>query len=179
MTTCRDIVTRALRMARVLPLGDEPEAVELRDGLEVLQSLYAQWLHGGMFGRLEDVQSTGDVTAEAGQRVATTGAVTLPTPSYEVPLFDLAAVDISDATGRRSYVWDRAAWRRINGLEASDPAPLADRGANGLAACLALLYAEDFGAQVGAAAVLQARTFKTALSLKMGTDQPDAGGTYW
>lgn len=179
MPTCRDIVTRALRMARVLPLGEEPEAVELRDGMGVLESLYAQWLHGGMFGRLEDRQETGDVAAEAGQRVSATGAVTLPLPTREEPVFDLAAVEINDAEGRRSYVWDRVAWLRIDGLEASDPAPLADRGANGLAACLALLYAEDFGAQVGAAAVIQARAYKTALSLKLGTDQPDAGGTYW
>lgn len=179
--TCRSIVSRAMRMTGILGRTEDAEAEELRDGMLVLQSLYDQWLIGGMFGRLQDVYEDGDYDAQPGQRVyVNDGTATLPDiTDTDCRWHDLAAIEIYDTAGRKVWLWDRNAWVRLDGLEPGDNAPLSDRGANGLAACLALLYAEEFGAQMSAGVLTQARTFKYGLSLKLGTSQAVASGQYF
>ncbi len=173
MATCRDIVTRALVMARVVARGDDPDAQELEDGLTVLQGLYDSWLVGGMFGRLTDVYEPGDYEAGEGERVhIDSGTLTLPTTIDDVRKpRDLVAIEGFDDTGRKAYIWDRNAWVRITGLLENDDAPLADRSVNGLAACVALNYAHEFGAELREGVVMQARSFKTALSYKLGSER--------
>lgn len=183
MATCRDIVTRALHMARIVDREDDPTAAELRDGMTALQSLYDQWLTGGMFGRLTDIYDTGTYEASEGQRVYldTGGTLTLPTliDDDRKPR-DLVAIESFVAGGSRSaYIWDRTAWVQVNGLSEDDPAPLSARGVNGLAACLAMLYADEFGAEVGPGTVLQARNFKTALSFKFGSEREPTVSDYF
>lgn len=181
MATCRDIVTRALVMVGVVARGDTPEAEELNDGMTILQSIYDQWLIGGMFGRLNDKFDEGDTDVAAGQRVyVSDGIATLPDfTDTGCRWRDLAAIEVFDTNGRRVYLWDRTDWVRIDALEPTDRAPLSDRGANGLAACVALLYAEEFGAQVGPGAARQAGTFKYALSVKSGSTRDPVPGQYF
>lgn len=185
MVTCRDIVARAMKMAGILGQGEMPEAEELDSGMTVLQSMYDQWLAGGMFGRLLDAYQDGDYEAKANQRVyVNEGIGTLPdftelNDTDECRWRDLAAVEIYDTNGRRAYVWDRDAWVRIDNLLPGDDAPLAMRGANGLAACLAVYYAEEYGAQIGAGAALQARNFKFSLATRYGTQQDLVPGVYF
>lgn len=178
--TCREIVTRALHMIAVVPRGEDPEAAELADGMAVLQSLYDGWLIAGMFGRLIDVYESGDYEAGEGQRIyLSSGTVTLPTEVDERKPRDLVAVEFFDTDGRKAYVWDRTAWVQITDLEAADTAPLSERGANGLAACVAVAFAEEFGAPVTNAAMMQCRNFKTALSYKLGSEREVSTGTYY
>lgn len=182
MTTCRDIVYRALRQVRVIGLSDDPEAEELTNGMLILQSLYDQWLTGGMFGRLKDIYNDGDYEACEGQRIyLDSGTVTLPeTIDDDRKPRDLVAIETHDPTnGRRAWIWDRIAWVRIDSLEPGDDAPLADRGMNGLAACVAQLYAEEFGETPTSNVARQAASFKQALSYKMGSTQNAVAGTYY
>lgn len=181
MATCRDVIVRALRMTGVIGRGDEPEADEAQDAMIVLQSLYDQWLIGGMFGRLRDTYETGDYDAQAGQRVfVTDGVVTLPVITDECPWRDLAAIEVNDDNGRKVWLWDRTEWVRIDNLTMDDEAPLAERGMNGLAACLAMACAEEYGnVLMGAGVVAQANAFRSALFYKMGSTQDIVPGVYF
>lgn len=181
MATCRDIVTRALHMAGIVPRSEDPDGDEMRDGMTVLQSLYDTWLIGGMFGRLTDVYEPGSYEAEEGQRIyLSSGTVTLPTEiDNDRKPRDLVAVEAYDTAGRRAWIWDRTAWVQINDLAEADDAPLSDRGANGLAACLAVAYAEEFGAELKASIVRQCGQFKSALSYKFGSEREVAAGTWF
>lgn len=174
MATVRDIVTRALRMTGVIDREDDPTAAELRDGMTVLQTLYDGWLTGGMFGRLTDVYESGSYEAEEGQRVfLDSGTLTLPTLiDNERKPRDLVAIEAFVTGGARTaYIWDRTAWVQINDLDDDAAAPLADRGSNGLAACVAVAYVEEFGGQVGPGTLMQCRNFKMALSYKFGSER--------
>lgn len=181
-TTVRDIVTRALHMSRIVARGEDPDADELRDGVTGLQSLYSQWLIGGMFGTLADVYSADSYEAGEGQRIfLDSGTVTLPDfiDNDRKPR-DLVAIETNDPTnGRQAFIWDRTAWVRIDSLTENDDAPLADRGVNGLAACLAMVYADEFGQEIGQAVVRQASAFKTALALRLGSETDPVAGQYY
>lgn len=179
--TCRDIVSRALRMTGIIGRSEDAEADELADGMLVLQSMYDQWLIGGMFGTLKDTYYDGDYDVEVGQRAyISDGVATLPDiTDTDCRWHDLAAIEVFDTEGRKVWLWDRNAWVRLDGLEPGSDAPLSDRGVNGLAACLAILYAEEFGAQPGAGVLTQSRTFKWNLSLKLGSTQDTTAGTFF
>lgn len=181
MATVRDIVTRALRMTGIVDREDDPTAAELRDGLTVLQSLYDGWLTNGMFGRLTDVYEPGDYEAGEGERVfLEEGTLTLPTEIDERKPRDLVAIEGFIAGGDRvAYIWDRTAWVQINDLAEADEAPLANRGENGLAACLAVAYAEEFGAEIKGSTLMQARNFRTALSFKFGSEREPSVASYY
>lgn len=180
MATCQDIVSRALHMAGVVARADDPDAAELRDGMTVLQSLYDGWLIGGMFGRLTDVYESGSYEAGEGQRVfITSGTLTLPTEIDERKPRDLVAIEAFDDDGRKAYIWDRTAWVKITDLDTADDAPLSNRGVNGLAACVAVAFAEEFGATVAGSTMMQCRAFKTALSYKLGSEREVSTGTYY
>lgn len=183
--TCRDVVARALRMSGVIPRGEEPEAAELRDGLIVLQSIYSTWLAGGMFGRLKDVYSEDDYDAGEGERITVDDAtITIPTTfddadgGSRAPR-EYATIVVVTSTGETQYLFSGGQWVDLGNLEAGDNAPLANLGANGLAACLAVAYADEFGAQVGPGTVLQARNFKTALSYKFGYEREPVAAVWF
>lgn len=177
--TCRDIIARALRKARVYAAGEVPSSDDMKDGLDELMNLYEQWGSNGMFGRLADVYTNANYEAAPNERVTVTsgGIVTIPTTVNEdgsdYPPFDMAFVEVVDtvaATVSR-YIYSNGAWVSIISLSLDDPAPLAGRGRGGLSACLAVAYAEEFGKEgVGQAVQRQAGAFKTGLSLKFGGD---------
>lgn len=176
MTTCRDIVTLALKMARAISPGEEPEASEAADGLCALQSLYDGWISSGMFGRLEDVYLGTDETAEEGKRYLLADGVTLTAPTTiedggeERQARDMAVYEAVTHDGVRSvHLYDRYRWVAMLGLDLNSEAPLADRGASGLAACVAQSFAEMFGASIGPETMRLAMQFRSALAGKHGT----------
>ena len=174
--TCRDVITRAFRKTRIYAAGEIPSDDDMDDGLTELQSMYEQFGSGGMFGKLTDTLQTGDYEAEPFQRIQISGGtVTLPTEQVdddEVPPYALSYIEVidTDAPSVTRYLYENGAWVEIGALALEDVAPLADRGRGGLSACLALTLAEEFGAQVGPGVARQAGAFKTALSLKTGSD---------
>lgn len=186
MVSCRDIITRALQKARVIAAGEEPSASEMESGLDELQNLYEQWGAGGMFGRLEDVTASTDYDASPNQRVTVTdgAVVTIPTvrdEDDELPPFDMAFLEILDPSAQTvtRSIYSDGAWVEISELTLDDEAPLASKGRSGLAACLAMSFAEEFGQQVGPGVARQAASFRTALSLKYGSDAKRTAPDYF
>ena len=187
MPTCEQIITRALRKAKVYAAGETPSAEDMSDGLDELQNLYEQWISNGMFGRLVDVYVSSDYEANPNERVTVTdaAAITIPTTVTEdgtdYPPFDMAAVEVVDTVALTvsRYLYSSGTWVSIADLALSDEAPLAGRGRGGLAACLALAYAEEFGAEVGSGVQRQAASFKTGLSLKSGGDAQRTAPDYF
>lgn len=174
-------MTRALRMGRIVPRTEEPEAAELRDGMYALQNLFDNWLANGMFGKLSDVYKSTDYTAQEGERVYMDGGtLTLPvTIDNDRKPRDLAAIEYFASGERRAYVWDRNEWVRIDGLLEADTAPLSNRGVNGLAACVARAYVEEFGGQLSGAILLQERNFRSALAFKYGSERDSVTGDWF
>lgn len=182
MPTCRDIVSRALRMTGIVAKGRDPKAAEMSDGMFALQSLYDSMFVGGMFGRLRDVQVSEDYEALPGDRVfVDAGVVTLPEMGgYECrSIRDLAALEINQADERMAYIWDRTGWTRLDGLTENSEAPLAHRSAEGLAACLALMIAEEYGVAPTAMMVSKAGNFRTNLRMGFGSQQDVAAGVWY
>lgn len=185
MPTCRDIVTLAMKQAQILAPGAEPTAGEAADGMDALQGLYEGWVSGGMFGQLtDDIVSVGGAALLQHRITATDGAViTLPTTvdrdGDDLAPYDLSVVEIIDATGRKVHLFEAGTWRQIDALGLSDKAPLASRGRDGLAACLAMSFAEQFAASIGPGTANRARQFKTALMFKLGADRPRTAAEYF
>lgn len=182
MITCRDIVSRALRMAGIVPKGRDPKAAEMTDGMFALQSLYDSMFTGGMFGRLRDRHVEDDYEIEPGQRVfVESGIVTLPTPGgYDCrSIRDLAAIEINESGVRKAYIWDRFKWVRLDSLGETDEAPLAHRGAEGLASCLALHIVGDYGLQPTAMMVSNAGNFRSNIRLGMGAERDVVPGSWY
>ncbi len=187
MPTCRDIITRALRKARIYAAGETPSDEDMTDGLDELLNLYEQWGSNGMFGRLADVYTNSDYDAAPNERVTVTDSavVTIPTEveddGSDYPPHDLAFVEVVDTVAETvaRYIYEGGAWVSVSALGLDDLAPLANRGRGGLSACLALALAEEFGAEVGSGVQRQAASFKTGLSLKAGSDAQRTAPDYY
>lgn len=192
MATCLDVVTHALKLARVIPSGTVPDADEAADGMDCLQSFYDALVHQGMFGTLEDVYLDEDDTAEEGKRyfVPTGITLTAPTSVYldsagatRQPR-DLALYEsLTEAGVRTVKLYDRTAWVDMTGLALTSQAPLAGRGLIGLAATLATSAA--FAAMFGDTATMNpdvrraAMMFLGALMSKVGTTQDKSASEYY
>jgi hypothetical protein len=189
---CSDIITSALKLARVLPSGGTPTSNEASDGLDCLQSMYDEWVTGGMFGTLTDAYLDYDDTAQEGIRYLLASGVTLTEPTtIDDPVtgatrqpYDLSVYEKVDSGGTRTVrLYDRSAWVNLLGLVDSDAAPLASRGKIGLAACLATSGA--FAAMFGDTATLNpdvraaANRFRTSLSYKLGSTHVRTASEYF
>lgn len=188
MPTCRDIITRALRKIRVYAAGEEPSADDINDGLEELQNLYEQWGSNGMFGRLKDVATAVDYEAGENERIRVTdgATITIPTELTELdeedrPPYDTAFIEVVDVDAETvtRHLFDAGAWVTIGNLALGDEAPLASKGRGGLAACLAVAIAEEYGETAGPAVQRQAASFKTGLALKLGSSAPRTAPDYY
>ncbi|CAB4137525.1 hypothetical protein UFOVP319_40 [uncultured Caudovirales phage] len=182
MTTCRDIVTRALQMSGIVALGRDPKAAETEAGMVSLQSLYDEWFTGGMFGRLKDVYADGIYTANEGERITADGAtITLPTlyDDNKRPPYEFSAVVIVTGGTADNFVYHNGAWHNCAGLLLGDDAPLASISVDGLAGCVAERLVSTFGGDVSVGSARAARQFKQALSLKIGATQPAATSVYF
>lgn len=178
MTTCRDIITLALRQARVVGVGRAPRAVEAQEGLVALQSMYDKMFADGLLGPFKEVYATADYTAGENERIiADNATITIPDNiedggEVRTPK-DLSAVVVVTDIARRHYVFSLGRWERADSLALDSAAPLAQRGASGLAAALALEYAEMFGASLLPATTRAALRFKGALSHRFSEARQD------
>lgn len=192
MASCLDIITSALKLARVLPSGGVPSASETGDGLDCLQSLYDEWVAGAMFGKLTDKYLTANDTALEGYRYLLASGVTLTEPTTissedsadgsERQPRDLALYESLTSTGTRTVrLYDRTGWVDLIGLATTDEAPLSSRGKMGLAACLATsgAFASMFGAVSDPDVRAAANRFRASLSYKLGTTQDRRAAEYF
>lgn len=205
MATCLDVVTNALKLARVISSGETPEADESGDGMLALQSLYDQWRIGGMFGSLTDAYLTADADAQEGYRYYLTAGVTLTDATNDyVPQYgdsytecdyssgigatrqprDLAFYESVTSTGTHAArLYDRKAWVDLLGLTLADDAPLASRNLMGLSACLATYG--GFTAMFGDTATLNpdvrklANSFLESIASKAGSTQDVSGADFY
>jgi hypothetical protein len=188
MPTVRDVVTFALRLGKVVGVAASPTASEASMGVEALQSFYLQLASEGMFGRLSDLAIVVDTEGEPGRRYFASDGATITYPT-EVragcglrPPYDLSLIELIDTDeGTRSLkVWEagRGAWVELVGLTPDDEAPLASRGAMGLAACLATsaAFLAIFSAQLDGTLLPLVRGFRGGLIGKGGSerDRPEA-----
>lgn len=203
MATCLDIITLAMKQCRILPSGGTPSSAETTDGMTALQSLYDEWRTGGMFGALRDCYITADADAQEGHRYYVPAGVTLTDATNDyVPQFgdaysecdyasgigytrqprDMALYESVTSTGtHKAKLYDRTAWVDLLGLATTDTAPLADRNASGLAACLATSggFMDMFGAQPGPGTVALAQHFLRNVMGKIGSTQDNSGAEYF
>jgi hypothetical protein len=190
MATCATVIGYALKLGKVLPSGGTATTDEAADGLVCLQSLYDGWVTGGMFGELEDVYLDADDVAMEGKRYFVPSGITL-TDASSVYLDenddtrqprDLALYETLTEAGTRTVkLYDRTAWVPVTGLASSDTAPLSNRGAMGLAACLATsgAFLDMFGAEVGQGTLILAAQFIKQLMRKSGSTQDDPVAVYY
>jgi hypothetical protein len=174
MTTCRDIVTLALRQARIVGIGRTPRAAESDEGMIALQSLYDGMFADGPLGPFTDVYATSDYTAQENERIIADGAtITVPDTIEEkgktrTPK-DLSAVIVVTDTTQKNYVFSLGRWQVCDALTLDSEAPLANRNMTGLSALLAMHYCEMFGAQLPPMIARIGIRFKGALSHKVST----------
>jgi hypothetical protein len=189
MPTCRDIITYAMRQTKVLASGDVPTADELSDGRIALQSLYDNWLANGMFGRLTDRYESADYTAEEGQRIIAPAGVVItipdtidgdPNSDTRAPR-DLSVIETLVDGVRTVKLWDRNGWVDLLSLGDDDEAPLASRGAWGLAATLAVsgAFAAMFSGEPGSDVRMAALRFQNGVAAKFGSTQNAIAGDYF
>lgn len=196
-TTCRDIINSALRKLGVVGQGREPSEAQASDALASLQSLYQELVVGGGFGAQRNRVISSSVVAVPGDRILKTApgvVVTLPTIVNDPQavgwlwdygflhtqpyLVDMSLVTVASTldTTLQQWIYDAqtARWIDLQSLDLSDPAPLATRGADGLAAWLATRVADEYGsgAQVTPITIQAANGFKMSVSMRLGSPAP-------
>lgn len=190
MATCRDTITRALQMSKVVALGVTPKAKEADFGMEILQSIYDQMVINGAFGKLNDVLATADYTALENDRIRHTSSETITYPtSYgddgeegdDRQPYDLSIIETFNTTtsARTVKLWDRDSWVTLTGLALADEAPLSKRGELGLSALLAENIAGSFGVEIPTSVARLAAGFRFGLSYKLGSDRPARTAEYF
>lgn len=106
-----------------------------------------------------------------------------PMRQYARPPRDLSVVVISDTvTGNTiDYIYDGAQkkWAALWNLVPDDEAPLSFRDPQGLASCLAINLADQFGVDVPAVTGMQAAHFRSALVTRFSTPSTTAVGVYF
>lgn len=188
MTTCRDIVTGALQLIGAYGGNETPTAADMATGMLQVQSLYDGWVNSGMFGRLNDVYTPSNYTAKEQDRVnVAAGAVcTLPdtvlssTGTLRKPR-DLTLIEIfdTDTDGLATWLYDRNAWVKLNGLTLDSAAPLAGRGVRGLQACVGVNLTGDFNMPLTPSLTRLASQFRTMISMKLGSTQDPTPVSYF
>lgn len=179
MTTCRDVVTLALQMARVVAIGRDPKAAEAEHGMTVLQSTYDRLFATGAFGSFAPVYVEDDYEAEIGEKVtAVTGvAVTLPDTVEDddgvvnAPADMNAIIVVQDGVTTNSLWWG-GAWMTCSNLTLDDDAPLASLDLTGLAALVAKDIAETYGSPLTQLQMAASSRFTMAILYKFGARRP-------
>ena len=129
MTTMRAILTRAIRMTRARPLGDDPAAEETDAALEDAQAMFLTT----PTRRLTDVLIEDDYEAGENERITYTSgspAVTYPTTVEDddgvtrTPQ-NGAIVEVSGAAGstRKIYIAELKTWMTLTGLTLDSEQP--------------------------------------------------------
>jgi hypothetical protein len=142
MTTLRTILTRAMRMTRARPVGDDPDGPEMTAALEEAQSMFLVF----PIRRLTDVLITTDYTAEENERITWTSGsptVTFPTTITEdgtdrTP-YNGAIVETSGTSGstRKIYITELKTWMTLTSLTLDTEQPFGPTHDGDVAAMIA------------------------------------------
>lgn len=189
MSTCRQVITSALRKLNVVSEGQAaPAAYHAMAALDVLQSSYLEFVSRGLFCRLDEIEATAALEAEEWQRIRTHGfTITLPTTIVDscsgedrAPK-DLALIALAQAVPEHHlYEAQTGAWVQLDGLTLDSYAPLSHRDPDGLACYLAgKLYEDGYGAEPGALTISQARRFHGALAVRYDSAAVVGEATYF
>jgi hypothetical protein len=186
MKTCRQIVTRTLRMLGVIGEGNPaPSSASADDTLQALIGLYSGLIGTGTFGPLKDVLITAAYSAGENERVIdATGLLTVtkpltvavslcpgepydPTCDTTRPVQDRSII-LQPGVTPKSWIFDADlnAWTDIEQLTLDSNAPLSGRFETGLCAILAQNIAPEFGLEVPATILGLADAGHAALKLK-------------
>jgi hypothetical protein len=196
MATVSDVIRLAMQRLRLTAGGEAISALEATDGLIAFQSMFDGWATNGLFGRLNDVIPAANYTANEQDRVINDGGyvITLPltiqpnyayaptypgnqyaplTSAYPRPPRDLAQIEVLTANVSVRSIYDAhsRAWVPIQAMTLTQVAPLSNRGAQGLASCLALQIADDFDAQPSPGIQRVATLFMFGLSARYGSSR--------
>lgn len=157
MSTCNDIVRRALRALGVVAAGKAPAGSDAESGMEYLQSLVLDLPGLLKNGRWCEIAVSGAYTAREGDRcmVTSPGVVTLPASvscgQGARPPQDLARVQILGAGATNAGLWiysaTKAAWSQVDALEITDDSPFGSEDDEGLAFMLAVNMAGEYGGE--------------------------------
>lgn len=176
MATVQTIINRALAKLGVIGAGEDPEDNDNALCFQALKGVYRHLRTAGAFGTIYEVfPNTESYFANENEHIIRNADVTkvviLPESvaniegqgDYGVPTFtvdenyvraprDMAYIAITDQATSTTldYLYDgqNALWRCIETMTLNDVAPLSFRDENGLAACLAMHVADEFGQQV-------------------------------
>lgn len=178
MTTCRDIITDAFQLAGIVPIGDTPTASEASFALIGLQSMFQSWAGNNLFGALKEVFVTEDYVALENERI------TIDDATVTIPItYEKDGDGYRDGAGERraprelscivtitnsavfTYIYDRRQWVQVETLTLDSECPLAQYGARGLAACLAVeaINTPAYGGQVTPGMMRSCTAFKGAV----------------
>jgi hypothetical protein len=173
MTTCLDIVNRALRYQGVLKAGQSASGSDASDALQHFQDVVngLPLLRNGEWSDTY-LQSSAAYEATDGERitVAATYAPTITLPATytnsagdTVPQLDLSRVlivgdsDTVSTVGLWVFSASSGAWAQVNSLALSDDSPFGPEDAAGLAALVAISMVDEYGGQVGAPTLARAQ----------------------
>ncbi len=176
MTTCRDIITLAMRQARIVGMGRVPRASEAGEGMTALQSIYDSMFSDGPLGPFVDVYTTENYTAQENERIIAVGAtVTIPDTIEEYDIIrapkDLSAIVTTIDGAQTNRVYSINQWQVCNDLNLDSEPPLANRDEAGLAALLAMYYSEMYGTSLPPMTTRRAMEFRGRLSAKQSSDR--------
>lgn len=180
MTTCLDIINRALRHQGVLSAGQVASGDDAADGLEHLQDVI-DGLPLLRNGGLKEVvlSSAAPYAAADGDRVHTRGlaaSIVLPTG----PLEDLARVQVIGGAqaGLHVYSASTGVWAQADDLGLTDDSPFGPEDDAGLAALTALSMVDEYGGQVSDSIVGRAAaaiaSFRARFYRETNVPAPDA-----
>lgn len=180
MTTCLDIINRALRQQGVLSAGQVASGPDAADALEHLQQIIdgLPLLRDGAWEEVV-LGSAMPYAAKDGQRVHTRGfaaTVILPT---ETPA-DLSRVQIVGGAQAGLYVYSAShgRWSQADGLDLVDESPFGPEDDAGLAALTAVSMVDEYGGQISDSVVGRAAravsSFRSRFYREISVPAPDA-----
>lgn len=191
--TVRQVLTRAARKVGASSEGQiAPNAYDIGVLKDVLFDWYRTAIDAGTFGELKNVAVQAAYTAGENQRISdVSGAsvvITLPATITDVDPEtgmtrpraprDASVVQIA---GGNSFLYDLAqgAWVNLDTLTLDSPAPLSAKGADGLAAVVAVLVMEERGLEPGALTVSRAARFRLALASRHSQPRQAVAHTFY
>jgi hypothetical protein len=185
--TLEDIIKLALRRIGAMRAGASLTSQQSTDGLAVLQALLLD-LPGPPF---TDVDTDEDYTAEENERVRiTSGTPTITRPTTveddgaengERAPRNGSRIEVITAAGVRTcyrYSAAKGQWVTLTGLTTASENPLGEHD-NGLAAYLAAHLAPEYGVEVPAMVVAEARRFLSLVSKRPNDQREPVAATYY
>lgn len=202
MSTCREVITRALRWINATGTGNRvPSADMAQDALEDLQALYFDLIEKG--SDLQNVTVTAAYTAGENQRIyGVSGGVPVITfpASYSTQLNNPRFFTVNDAAVNNAvrppsdfavviiagsspvtkvYDANLASWVAIESLALADEAPWSRYLGLSMGAMLAALMGDQYGAEVPDTCVKLAEDGYSKALARLLASGPDEGSAFF